>query len=477
MEFSFEHSPTVALLCHLVPGQSLKNPLSLSKAIRMWVMLRSIYGHGSDPVYCNLENSFSYANWRDAFFTDVPSFHQKFDSNTLNHSDPRCLCHKSIKDWLFKGYLREEEKQWHQDFIAACYLDQDAPVDSFLESLKLNSDVPANPKKNRIFACVAKTLKNNLKDLAELGYLDYEQTTFYKRDDIDQIYQSPKVHNGANNRIIIPIINEELSEIPTIFQEKVGDIQRFFMHVDYAVAKKDLDNDFPYIFRDMWQENPFPIVRLEYDSVSLHRQVKRIIHPVCIYYYQRALYLCGYGQTPKQRDEIDWYNYRIDRIRKCENLDWSDDAIPIVLKEQQRKPFTPDYIDQQLRQALGFDFYKPLQTMVLRFNQEFSEKYIDESFRHETFNKFNTPYDLAKWQESQSLLPGEKEKLYQYLKQWQATDPANPTHSYYRMDYRVDDNNVIMRLRAWGPNVEVLFPLQLRQRMADDSQTMAALYQ
>ncbi|MBE9176702.1 TIGR03985 family CRISPR-associated protein, partial [Synechocystis salina LEGE 06155] len=64
-----------------------------------------------------------------------------------------------------------------------------------------------------------------------------------------------------------------------------------------------------------------------------------------------------------------------------------------------------------------------------------------------------------------------------YLDQWQSTDPNNPTHSYYRMDYRVDDNNVIMRLRAWGPNVEVLFPLQLRQRMADDSKTMATLYQ
>ncbi|UAJ74631.1 TIGR03985 family CRISPR-associated protein (plasmid) [Synechocystis sp. PCC 7339] len=477
MEFIFEYSPTVDLLSHLVPRQSLSSPICLSKAVRLWVMLRSIYGHESDPVYCDLGHSFTSLEWRNAFFTDVADFHQQFDGNSLEHLNPNCPCNQTIHYWLFEGYLREEEQKWYQDFINACCLNDDASVASFLQSLTWNSKAPANPKKNRIFACVGRTLKNNLKDLVKLGYLDHDGKNYYQKEDIAKLYQPPEIRNSDKKNIVIPIIHEDLSEVPGIFQETEGETQRFFMHVDYAVARKDLDSDLLYQFKEIWQKNPFPVVKLKYDSASLHRLTERIIHPVCIYYYQRALYLCGYGQTPKHRNKIDWYNYRLDRIRHCETLDWSDDAIPTLLKDQEKKPFTPHYIDQQLRQALGFDFYKPQKTMILRFNQEFSEKYIDESFRHETFTKFSHPKALASWQKKQALSATENQQLNKYLEQWQSTDSNNPTHSYYRMDYRVDDNNVIMRLRAWGPNVEVLFPLRLRQRMADDSKTMTTLYQ
>lgn len=53
---------------------------------------------------------------------------------------------------------------------------------------------------------------------------------------------------------------------------------------------------------------------------------------------------------------------------------------------------------------------------------------------------------------------------------------CSPTDIYYKAKYRIDDNNVIMRLRAWGPKMEVLLPWSLRQRMIDDVQDTYNLY-
>ena len=275
------------------------------------------------------------------------------------------------------------------------------------------------------------------------------------------------------------IIDEDFNEIPALFYEKIAGTRRFFMHVDYAVSSKDINQDWPYYFKTLWEQDQTPIITLNYFSVSLHREVKRVIYPVCIYYYQRAVYLCAYGQTPKQKQEINWYNYRLDRILDVTPMTWDDGAIPDALKALQTGQilFTPDYIDLQLREAMGFDFYQFKQTMILRFDQVYSEKYIDESFRHETFKPLKTPRDLEQWQALQRLSPGDRQVIGRILGQWRKMDSDNPTHSYFRADYRVNDNNVIMRLRAWGDKVEVLYPPELRQRMADDSCKMAALYQ
>jgi CRISPR-associated protein (TIGR03985 family) len=52
-----------------------------------------------------------------------------------------------------------------------------------------------------------------------------------------------------------------------------------------------------------------------------------------------------------------------------------------------------------------------------------------------------------------------------------------PDDAYYKLNYRVDDNDVIMRLRAWGANVEVLFPQNLRDRIIKDISETYSIYQ
>ncbi|RMG05700.1 MAG: TIGR03985 family CRISPR-associated protein [Cyanobacteria bacterium J055] len=51
-----------------------------------------------------------------------------------------------------------------------------------------------------------------------------------------------------------------------------------------------------------------------------------------------------------------------------------------------------------------------------------------------------------------------------------------PSDSYYLIKYRIGDNNVIMRLRAWGANVEVLFPSDLRDKMRSDLEKLWKRY-
>jgi CRISPR-associated protein (TIGR03985 family) len=40
----------------------------------------------------------------------------------------------------------------------------------------------------------------------------------------------------------------------------------------------------------------------------------------------------------------------------------------------------------------------------------------------------------------------------------ESTIAQKPKDIYCRVQYHTDDNNVVLRLRVWGPQVEVLLP-------------------
>jgi len=50
------------------------------------------------------------------------------------------------------------------------------------------------------------------------------------------------------------------------------------------------------------------------------------------------------------------------------------------------------------------------------------------------------------------------------------------TDAYYQVLCRVGDRNVMMRLRAWRPRVEVFLPLELRQSVYEDVHQEWQLY-
>lgn len=110
--------------------------------------------------------------------------------------------------------------------------------------------------------------------------------------------------------------------------------------------------------------------------------------------------------------------------------------------------------------------------MLLRFNHDFSRNYINNTDRHPTFIKINREENLKQLIIKHQDLT---EKQQQYLLD-KIQDTTN-NYDYYSLNYRVDDNNVIMRLRSWSPNVEVILPWNLRQRMKQDMEKTWKLYE
>lgn len=83
-DFVFDYPPSVELLQWLAE-LSLRQTDVLPMAIRLWVILRSLYGNSDDPVYLEgLNKCFGYSEWRDLFFRDIDSHHQR--DRALNYS-------------------------------------------------------------------------------------------------------------------------------------------------------------------------------------------------------------------------------------------------------------------------------------------------------------------------------------------------------------------------------------------------------
>lgn len=221
-------------------------------------------------------------------------------------------------------------------------------------------------------------------------------------------------------------------------------------------------------------------MQLTYQSAKLYQDtVDCIVYPVCIYYYQRAPYLFAYGQIPKSDSEnswskIDWYDYRLDRILKLDELpkDLDDVNIPkhFVDKCQGKYPPSPDDIKEKMSAAWGFDIYKPQELLVLRFDQYFYGNYILGTERDEMFRKISHKQVETVVKSYTPAASIEQKNLLSIVQSRLSSD------IYCKVDYRVKDNNIVMRLRAWGPNVEVILPWDLRQRMKEDMEATYKLY-
>ena len=110
----------------------------------------------------------------------------------------------------------------------------------------------------------------------------------------------------------------------------------------------------------------------------------------------------------------------------------------------------------------------------MRFNQEFDQRYMKDTIRHQTFAEI-ADIESVKNLIVEQLTPDKEQQSLQvqlFNKIARAQNDA-----YYSLRYRVGDNNVIMRLRAWGFNVEVLLPWELRQRMKVDMEKNWKLYE
>jgi len=96
-----------------------------------------------------------------------------------------------------------------------------------------------------------------------------------------------------------------------------------------------------------------------------------------------AVYLCAFGQTPTRQElvQLPWTEFKNDFFE----VDRSKYPQPLLQRYQQAALPCPDDIEVQMAKAWGFDFHLPSILMLLRFDREFHDRYIQDTFRHDTF--------------------------------------------------------------------------------------------
>jgi CRISPR-associated protein (TIGR03985 family) len=445
-----------------------KKLTNLSKAVRLWYTLQTFV----DSLFLE---SFNYNEFTDREWRDYLYISASIKRDDLPNISDGCICTKGIKDILFEREADPEEKwsEWKQSIINF-YQQRGVHIQSlefYLRALELKKP----------FYTTGATILGDLKALSSpdknfLSALSYSKFQLLDKfpsilAEERQIVETEEI--PTNSKQDPSYLMGDFRSFAYIFSEPIREIQRFYIHTDYNIPFSDNIRVNQYLkkLRENWKKENSKPCKLKYNSASRKDKVlifDAVVYPVCLYYYQRAFYLCAFGSELKAKSELqsksNWYNYRLDRIEELEFLDWDKDRYIISdsLRDKCNRADEIQLIDEVkggIENGYGFDFYLPLETMVLRFDREFHDRYIQNTFRHQTFA---------------SIRKGELLKTYPNLK---TTVDCYPDSAYYKMNYRVGDNSVIMRLRAWGQNVEVLAPIDLRKRMYDDMKNTWNMYQ
>jgi len=487
----FNYPPSIEVLKLLTPGSLKQN---LSKAVRLWVILRSLYGDDIDELKLELKEEFTFIQWRNLFFVDGERQHSR-DQVPILHAK-ECHCATKLIDWLFASSLSISKSKWCQSF-PKYYSIQPDELENLLLTGTMNSSAQNAQKSRRfsktlldgrLFSVTSRNLKEyDFESLVALGWL--EKVTHQRTEDKGEYLKVNNFPEFFLNRLqetqvtTDQFTNEELSAFNNSLSQPINGIQRFFIHAEYIVHPQLYEQVelLQKQLKNIWAQDKVPLLKLTYESAKLYQDtVDCIVYPVCIYYYQRAPYLFAYGQIPKKNnanswEEINWYDYRLDRIIKFEQLqqevDYTDIPKYFLSKCQGKYPPSPDDIKNEMSDAWGFDIYKPQELLVLRFNQYFYSYYIAGTERDEMFKKISCQ-QVEKLIKSYTTTELARQK---YL--LSTVQSRGEKDIYCQVYYRVNDNNIVMRLRAWGPNVEVILPWDLRQRMATDIEATYKLYQ
>jgi CRISPR-associated protein (TIGR03985 family) len=482
--------PHFLILQRLVDG-SLNQSHNLITALRRWVLINWFYGEESNNIECNQGSGLTFKQWSECFFNQYSiQLQQSFQSkhplgrlleknNEIFKSHHRlCPCYKTAKDWL--RFYSVNVDDWLENLRENIYISKQTIV-------KVIND--------RLFAKVRKTLQGDINFLTAKECLECK-TSLYKKQNL--IYRVEKLPDWIFTRVstqpensaaiftelnfteladlakalnMLNFLDPKLAPIADKISSKAYGTRRVFLSVDYILPEEiqiNVDN-LQDKLQVNWRNREIKPIFFDYTSARLGDK-QCLVYPVCIYYLQRAKYLCAYGMNPN--GEVDWYNYRLERINSLFFVDWSDERIPLELLDKYLKNQLPqpEDVQQEITSAWGFEINKPSRLMLLRFNQDYDKRYIQDTFRHDTFKPIKSPEQVAEIIYQYANSPQEEILLNKILDKY-------PDDAYYTVRYRDNDNNIVMRLLAWGANVEVLLPMELRERIARSIRQTYQFYQ
>jgi len=446
MEFDL---PLSVSILDWLSGHRLAERLSFS--VRLWVLLHKLYD--DDEGWSDLPEAFTYTDIRDRLLSPAHPRQDPSHGQKILCPDPECICHIPLSSWVepiadeLRNALAVPEPTWE------VYLAE------------------------RPFNHSHRTLRKTLPHLVESGWLRSLPNAKFMRLPLDHLPQPPAGHHAEALSLIyslnmlndIAFIDPRISLLLANLQENSYQEQRTFIHLDFIFSPNTQDqvDDLQYQLNEIWSQPETNPIEFIYNT-RYHGQQSMITYPVCLFYARRAKYLSAYGQTPNQ--SFGWYNFRLDRIisKKFKVLDWSDVRImPDLLNLRKRKKLpTPEQVQMAWHEAWGTDFYLEKALMILRFDPEFARRYIDGTERHPTFQRVS-------YQRIPQLIRNhpDQQQIQQILQQ------RSPNDAYYQAQVRLGDTDLIMRLRDWRPNGEVIAPLKLRAQMRAEAQKELSFYQ
>lgn len=547
---SFNYEPSVEVLQALVKKPLYEKDM-LAKALRIWVISRTLYGEGANSLNLSLDSSFSYSDWHKAFFKQS-EFHPNNDNRIqLEIHDPKCPCAYTIIDWLFKNPDFDiDESQWCNDFKSLKKKGKKMDGEELNKLLHpektvafkevtqkkalLKKEYPKVPEEsiNLLFKIINQEISKNQEFSEDIKQEIYQRFSVISQQSLDDIFQEyiktrserdthrpmwgtrrnfTNMFDNLVNELgflakrgqqyyklesLPELLDKNIAVTPKLSTEIIGDYipnliswedlfqplngqQRFFVDLENIIPNKlsSYVDSLNEKLKSIWNLDLIPPIKLIYNSAKNFGEFECVVYPVSLYYIKRAPYLFAYGTTPTDEPEVNWYDYRVDRILKLEKLDWKSQEIPSKLKQkyQDKKLPTPKEVQEGIQSAFGYDFYKPQKSLILRFNKYFHGNYIAETERDNLFKTISLQSVENRIKEAQEKDVNSNINKKLLLSRLKTSEYQNSV--YCQVNYYLDDNNVIMRLRSWSPNVEVILPWKLRQRMKEDIEKTWKLYE
>lgn len=463
MNFSYPATPQIL---HWLAAGQLGN--RLHRSVRLWVILTKLYGE--ENWIEELPRNFTYSQLRDRLFKYN---HPKIETLTIPEinaqcTDKTCICHQTA------GQIFPITPQWEEEIIKLTGL-----TSEYLQDLL----------KQPPFATVHRSLRDDLKQLARLGWLkvphkgqyqgisksklpqlnlttvtqpSFTQISLGQTWEIIQALESISFIK-PNLDIIIQNLWEQMFPTTTTEIDQQPE-KRIFVHLDYIISeeKQDQVDNYQEQIEQIWRNPSLGVVRFKMNIPKTGTKAEIIVYPVCIHYSRRAKYLSAYGKDPD--GNIGWHNYRLDRIisKKLQILSWGDPAIPPELQQMwyNNQLPTPAQVEAELATAWGFNFYLERELLIMRFPPDFARWYVDNTRRHQSFQPIhytNIPKLIR-----EHIPKPQQQQILEIIKH------KSPSDAYYTAWIRTEDINVLMRLREWRPKGEVIAPLSIREKLKQE---------
>ena len=155
--------PSPQILQWLAMGQFANR---FQRSIRVWLLLHKLYGNNTNWSK-SLPQTFTYAELRDKLFAPThPTSNQlKLEQLTALCQNNYCICQQTSADIVFAPENRQFEPQWLTETMQLTGMSED----------ELDYQLSQRP-----FATVHRTLRDDLKHLAQIGWLQIAATGKYK---------------------------------------------------------------------------------------------------------------------------------------------------------------------------------------------------------------------------------------------------------------------------------------------------------